>query len=196
MAWDSSALPCPLVSELSCPVPCPPLCFGGCQGWGHNTVTRKDPAAQLDSPTTPTLLTWMAVAHFTAWPCSHTSLLSPSVQACLQSPLHPYLLLWLQKSCCVPACKILPHWESSQQPAALEDILKILLASRVALMSPHRKSMSPPSLFRTTLASSREAELSSSYCGAQRLAQGTGNTEIPRQNDRSYFIQRHQLLTC
>lgn len=100
MGWDPSALPCPLLSELSCLVPCPPLSSGG---WGHSAVTRKDLAAQLDSLSTPALLTWMAVGPCPAWPCSHTSLTDPSDQGCWQPPPHLQLLLWLQESHCIPA---------------------------------------------------------------------------------------------
>lgn len=46
-----------------------------------------------------------------------------SVWGCQQLPLHPKRLLWLQKSCCIPARKAQPHQGSSQQPTALGDIL-------------------------------------------------------------------------
>lgn len=96
----------------------------------------------------------------------------------------------------MPACSILPHRGSSQQPIALEDILEVLLASRAALMFPQQipASSFPFPQHAGVLSRGRAQQLSLQSTKARTGHRKRSNSQ-GKCNTRGYFIQRNQLLT-
>lgn len=119
---ELTCTPCPVLSELSCLAPCPSPALGTARRVGM--MTRKDPAAQLDTSGQPHHAPLSGWGHCTAQPCSHTSPAAPSVQGCCSHHHIPAVAMATGKQ--LHPC--MQHPASPRVPAAptcLQDILQI-----------------------------------------------------------------------